>query len=68
MAERLCIKITSWPSVKTETKIGREGWECNSYLDVHIFSTVIFSRVGTYDYRMSQNLIIRQYESTTDRV
>lgn len=68
MAESLCTKITSWPSVRTETKTGREGWECNSYLDLCIFSTVCFSHVGTDDYRMSQNLIIRQYESSTDGV
>lgn len=68
MAENLCIQITSWPSIKTETKTGREGWERNSYLDLHIFSTASFSRAGTDGYRMPQNLIIRQYESTTDRV
>lgn len=25
MAERLCIKITTWPSIITETKAGRKG-------------------------------------------
>lgn len=69
MAECLCIKTATWPGIPFEKKAGRDG-ECNFYFYLHIFSLLskLFRSTNSSDYRLSQNLITRQHESTTDMI